>query len=241
MRLKILLVPFFLVMSLILIIGYMKPDFDSIAVKKAAIVTQDGLQAQADTVAANVKSLNNSLDREQESENFMLRYLPMNMNQEQAIDAFNFLASQFGIITLSMDLKKNADVTVEPIINPDGTVVESSPEAKTFLFSGEVLGSYSNIKAFFNQLSHIGRFQKVQVFSIERDAQSAQSKGSTDLRGKFTVDYGYLPKARSVSALTRSIFQRPEFNFAEVAELKDKITKIPELERGPVSRPNPFQ
>lgn len=240
MRLKILIVPFSLIMILILSIGYIKPDFDTILAKKAEIIAQDELQVQADTVLQNISSLNSSLDKDLESEKFILNYLPFALNQEQTIDAFNYLASQFGLIVTDMDMKKSQEQPTTTLA-PDGTIVEVAPTVETYVFTGGVFGSYENIKAFFNRLSHIGRYQDIQLFTIEKDPQTDANAGSTDLKGVFVAEYGYLAKHPGISALASPIFLQSEIDFADAKALLLKTTSLPLLEKGTPGRPNPFQ
>jgi len=239
MRLKILVVPFLLVMIVILSIGYIKPDFDTILAKKAEIVAQDELQAKADKVVSNVDVLNTALNQNQESEKFVLQYLPVALDQDQIVDAFNYLASQHGIIVTDMNMAKSSDPVVAPQTAPDGTLVETAQQASTFVFTGGVYGSYENIKAFFNRLTHIGRYQSIQLFSLQKD-ESNQNK-SSDLKGTFVVDYGFLPLKNGVSALSKPIFQNSTLSFTDVADLKAKTTELPVLEKSASGRPNPFQ
>ncbi|OIP60026.1 MAG: hypothetical protein CO143_02605 [Candidatus Moranbacteria bacterium CG_4_9_14_3_um_filter_45_14] len=245
MKLKIFILPFFLVMILILSIGYIKPDFDIIFEKKAEINTQDASLKDMDSVLNNISTLNDSLDRNAKSEQFMLQYLPYVMNQDQTIDAFGYLASQSGLVVSDLDLKK-IDEAANTKIAPDGSIVEDTTanKVKTFQLKGSVLGTYENIKTFYDRLSHISRFQNIQSFSIEKkiDSTSPQDKGTvSDLKGTFVVAYGYLPKKSVLSALAIPVFLQSELDFSGVALLKEKITYTPTLGKDQVGKPNPFQ
>lgn len=242
MRLKILVVPFFLVMMLILSIGYIKPDFDKILEKKANILTQNDRIANIESTISHINTLNASLDNEKGSEDFLLHYLPYAMDQEQTIDAFNYIASQSGVIVTEMDLKKSSEVAIVSIA-PDGSLLPDSnvPNARTFQFSGSVFGSYESIKMFLSRISHINRFQNIQSFSLQQNDQTTTTVNTTDLKGSFVVEYGYLPKKIVASALGMPVFNS-EIKFSDIADLQTKITDVPDLVgQGPSNRPNPFQ
>ena len=175
----------------------------------------------------------------------MLQYLPYVMNQDQTIDAFGYLASQSGLVVSDLDLKK-IDEAANTKIAPDGSIVEDTTanKVKTFQLKGSVLGTYENIKTFYDRLSHISRFQNIQSFSIEKkiDSTSPQDKGTvSDLKGTFVVAYGYLPKKSVLSALAIPVFLQSELDFSGVALLKEKITYTPTLGKDQVGKPNPFQ
>lgn len=262
MRLKVLIVPFFIIIILVLGIGYIKPDFDVMQMKQAEIVRSEAERANTETVLANISSLNNSLDTEQEAERFMYRYLPETLNQEQVIDAFNFLANQSGLVIASMELEKPIDIVPpeEPLIDPSanaliagGSLLGNSDApapvppviAKTFILTGSVTGSYENIKLFFNQVSHIERFQKIHLFSIAVDTKTESPDGAENpngLVGTFEAEFGYLPPKPVASALGMPIFLQSKFDFSNVDRLLTQITNpLPPLEKGETGKPNPFQ
>lgn len=259
MRFKIFLLPFFIIAILILGIGYIKPDFDVIMGKRMEIADKEAQVSKMQSVLENVNALNDSLDTEQGTEQFMYRYLPKSLNQEQVVDAFNLLASKSGLAVVQMEFKlPQSKAKEEQIINPaarsfvaggknlnnyEVSVPIFSVEAKTFVFKGGVTGPYTNIKEFFDYLSHIERFQNVRFFSIavseKKDDQKAD-QGS--LTGTFEAEYGYLPPKSIVSALDMPIFLKSGFDFSNVNILISKITNpIPPLEKGVSGKPNPFQ
>lgn len=246
MRLKVLIPPFFIVMTLILLIGYMKPDLDVLQAKKADILAKEDMVRNMDSVIANADALNNSLDAQQNLENFSYRYLPSTQNQEQVIDAFNFLATQSGMIITKMELKQpirsSGTVSMEGDGgSPDAAATALLSVAKTFIFSGSVTGSYENIKAFFNRLAHTERFQKVNFFSIVTDS-GTDPLDTNRLIGTFEAEFGYLPPVPRVSALSVPIFRNSEFDFSNVKKLLEQTTSVvPTLEKGQTGKPSPFQ
>lgn len=261
MRFKVLIVPFFIIMILVLGIGYIKPDFDAIAAKKAEIAKSEAQVANIEAVLANMHSLNSSLDTEQEAEKFMYRYLPNTLNQEQVIDAFNFLAVQSGLAITKMELKQPIEkIADEPLIDLSANAFVAGGDAladlnapvlappviaKTFILKGSVAGPYESIKAFFDRLAHIERFQEIHLFSIEVDEKDPSDTTTISpdvLIGVFEVEYGYLPPQPIVSALSMPIFLQSKFDFSNVNSLLNRITSpLPELEKGETGKPNPFQ
>ncbi len=262
MRFKVLIVPFLVIMILILGIGYIKPDLEAIQMKKADIVAKDALVANIDTILANINSLGGSLDTEQELEKFAYRYLPDTLNQDQAIDAFNFLAAQSGLVIAEMALKQPPEIVrEEALLDPSANVfvsganmtagsatsaIDPPPAVKIFILTGSVTGSYENIKVFFDRLAHTERFQKVRLFSIKINEQAASPEGVADttapLRGTFEAEYGYLPPKPVVSALNMPVFLRSKFDFSNASKAVERITSpVPILEKGQTGKPNPFQ
>ena len=264
MRLKVLIVPFFIVMILVLSIGYIKPDIDVLAAKQTKIAADEAQAARIEAIVSNISSLNNSLDTSKEAEMFMYRYLPATLAQEQAIDTFNFLALQSGVIIANMKLAQPPDKAVaEPLIDPaasafiaggTGSADADTPLpvppviVKTFILTGNVAGSYENIKAFFDRLAHTERFQEVRSFSLATAEKTGPATGNAaqepaaSLTGVFEAEYGYLPPQALASALSMPIFSQSKFDFSSVNSLLSTIADpVPTLEKGEAGKPNPFQ
>ncbi|MDO8566135.1 MAG: hypothetical protein Q7S04_03060 [Candidatus Moranbacteria bacterium] len=245
MRLKVLIPPFLIVMILILSIGFIKPDIEVLQAKKTDILVKKTMVANVDAVIADIGTLNSSLDAKQDFEKFVYRYLPSTQNQEQAIDAFNFFAMQSGVVITKMDLKQPL---VQNMLSEEGNGETSDLSqkpalsvAKTFTFSGSVIGSYENIKAFFNRLVHMERFQKISFFSIATDTNT-ESLDTSHLVGEFETELGYLPPEPLATAINTPIFLNSQFDFSNVSKSLERVTgAMPVLEKGPTGRPNPFQ
>lgn len=261
MRLKILIVPFFIIMILFLGIGYIKPDIDAVVMKSEQIKATEDQAAKMETVLSNISALNASLDTQSEAEEFMYRYLPSTLSQEQAIDSFNFLANQSGVSIVSIGLKQEPEVAqIEPLIDPatsifvaggsglvsaDAPVVAPSVVVKKFTLSGSVIGSYENIKLFFDRLAHTERFHAVRLFSLSTTPEqgaSAEAKSSGNLTGVFEAEYGYLPPKPVASAWILPVFWQSKLDLTKVGGLISATTStVPSLEKGESGKPNPFQ
>lgn len=245
MRLKVLIPPFLIIMILVLAIGYIKPDIGVLQAKKADVLAKKTMVANVDTVITDIGTLNSSLDAKQDLEKFVYRYLPNTQNQEQVIDAFNFLAMQSGVVIAKMELKQPL---VQSVMSEEGNGevpgLSQKPAlsvAKTFTFSGSVIGSYENIKAFFDRMVHMERFQKISLFSIATDTNT-EPLDTSHLTGVFETEFGYLPPEPLASAINAPIFLSSQFDFSNVSKSLEQATNvIPVLEKGSTGRPNPFQ
>lgn len=263
MRLKVLIVPFFIILILILSIGYIKPDIDTAVIKDSQIKTLREQSAKMETVLRNINSLNAALDTQPDAEKFIYRYLPRTLSEEQSIDTFNFLANQSGVSIVSIGLKQEAEKVVveEPLLDPatnifvagggglelmSAPVVAPSTVVKKFTLSGSVVGSYENIKLFFGRLERTERFHTVRLFSLatvpEETASSAEVQSAGNLTGVFEAEYGYLPPKSVASAWTLPIFWQSKFDLTKVSNMVSNVTSVvPSLEKGESGKPNPFQ
>lgn len=257
MRLKVLIVPFFIVMILVLSIGYIQPGLGILETQKVELAKKSNQVANIESVVNNVDALSQSLDNKKELTQFMERYLPKQMDQGRVIDAFNFLTTQTGLSITDMAMEESLKVTavVEPVVNPaTGEVVSETvfkdPVAESYIASVKVRGSYENIKAFFDRISHMDRFHMVNDFAIETpketeattDAKPSAPKTTGNLMGTFKARFDYFPGRAVKTAMAIPIFSKSEFDFSVPKKALDRITSpIADLEYTAAGKPNPFQ
>jgi len=247
---KILIVPFFLLLSLVLAVFYIKPTLDDILAKKTEISAEEKKLAVVDAVSANIVQFNQMIDQEKSGEDFLFQYLPLTMNQEQLIDAFGFLASTKGLYVSDMKINpvaKGTDVEEEvlvPSVSAEGIpiVPKTVYTPKEISFTGTVSGSYENIKTFFSLINHINRYQKMNSFSLEKKKNVPGKEASTeDLEGIFSVTYGFMPHKSLSSPLEEELFTEGKFSLSEMNTLKKLITEVPAIQNVSSGKPNPFK
>lgn len=266
MSLKILFVPFLVIMMLVLGIGYIKPDLDVIQQKKALLIARESQVTNAQTIVSNAGALSNSISSRQESEQFVKRYIPNNKDQDRVIDVINFSATQAG---LSIDMMKVEELeqqapVEEAVVTADtlglggaasladgstiGIVEQippyTAPLPMMYTIEASVRGSYESIKAFMNHVAHADRLQESQLFSVARDEKLADEKSEPGamLVGTVKMKFPYLASQSVHSALNVPIFQQQKFNFSVVEQAINKGNNvIPMLEKSESGRPNPFR
>ena len=262
MRLKVLIVPFFVVMVLIMFIGYIQPDIGLMEAQKAELAKKSDQVANMETVISNVDALNQSLDSQKELKQFVLRYLPKTMDQGRVIDTFNFLASQAGLSVTQMAMKElakpvavvdNTTATINPATGmPITESVFKNPEADTYIASVKVRGSYESIKSFFDRVAHTDRFHKINDIAIEIPENAgaavpgavadALAPKTGDLLGTFEASFDYFPGRTVQTAVTIPVFRSAQFDFSVAQKELDRITSpVSELEYVPSGKPNPFK
>lgn len=260
MRLKVLVVPFLVIMILVISIGYIKPGMAVLEAQKLERTKKSNQADNIQTVVNNVDALSQSLDNKKELTSFMGRYLPQKMDQGRVIDAFNFLASQSGLVVVDMAMEEPPKIVMsgaESAVDPTtGMVVADpgfkDPVASTYSASVKVRGSYESIKGFFDRVSHMDRFHKVSdlVIQVPTDTgatasdtkQNAAPKTGKDLIGIFEAKFDYFPGRTVQTAVAVPVFGKSEFDFSVPQKALDRVTSpVAELEYVPAGKPNPFQ
>ncbi len=215
MKLKLLIVPFFVIMSLVIGIGMIKPDYDSWVVKKKELAQKRAEVDRLEGLRANIDSLTSNLDQNKDLESFMLRFYPLTLDQERVIDAFNFIATQSGLTISTMDIKELVNEKQEDALVPGGgilapmgesaiaedgadgtrpptiegampTIAYVPAEPNSFTAQVKVKGSYENIKSFFARLYKLDRMHELRNITV------SEAKKETNAEGEEVAPSGIL-------------------------------------------------
>lgn len=260
MRLKILVVPFSILSSLVVVIGYVKPDITVLQDTQVLLDTKTSQSESMTTLLGNIDALSTSLEQQPASQKLVDTYVPKMMDQERIIDMFNYLASQSGVsvsvmnmteILLKQDIgEMSAPSASVPLVvgsenvMPVAPVVVSSfkPQVATYAAEVEVKGSYDGIKDFYNRISHMNRFHKVLYFSLEAATSDSPEAESGILTGHFQSRFDYFPLQPVESALGIPVFLQQSFDNAELSALSSWVNyTVPPLMIPDTGRPNPFR
>lgn len=261
MSLKILVLPTFIIIELIVVILYVKPNADAILEQRAQIDSESEALAKVDAVRENVQSIAQSLKSRTDTVRFVQAYYPEVLDEERVIDLFNYLAQQSGVIVAKVAIQQKAVAAPEGSSYQDflnagltpeqATIQEEAAQAaipKSYTGRVSVVGEYANIKDFFSRVRHADRIQRVREYSVEAKAsekkneEDAPAQPSTVLAGELEVEFPYVKKQRAQSVLNDPLFQTNTFDFAPADRVVNYVTSpLPKLEPGAAGRTNPFE
>ena len=258
MSLKILFFPTVIILAVILVIGYIQPDIETIFAKRSEKEVKMEDLRKAELIYANITALNKALDGRQEAESFIKRYFPQSIDQERALDIVNFLAQQTGVVVTDIDMIKNERPRTEAVgtvgagVDPTevsvSTVTEAPPEVPESYRVGIVtMGTYENLRSFFDRLYRTDRFRvlrdlKLSDLDLAREGEGGEIIPPDFLKGEIVLDFLYLPKKNSGNALTKSLFQQSELDFSSANRLIDFVNSpVGDLAPSTLGRNNPFQ
>lgn len=247
MSLKILMIPFSILMILVLSIGFIKPDFSLMQEKKVIYATKLQQQQNAQMLLDNIGALTSSVESQKEAEKFLEDYVPKDLDQDRVIDMLNFLAGQSGVVADGIALEKaeKEEVVDESTLLDEAGVPIVPPYAvKTGTYSAKVTvrGHYENIKEFFGRVAHMNRLHKTRDFSIKTSEKSDETADASILEGSFRADFDYLAPRPVESALNVPVFSRGTFDTNPLGVVSQWVTNtVPLLEKPGTGRANPFQ
>ncbi len=271
MQIKILIVPALIILSFILGIGFIKPDYDTLMQKRAELAQKQSQVSMIETTKENIATLDRQLTEKSDLEGFVSRYYPETLDQERIIDSFNFMATQSGLIISSMEMKEIIKPDKEeglgvggpltsvpgdgtgqvsgPPVDPAAALAATTPIFKTpkpvlYVARVQVKGSYENIKNFMDRLAHMDRANNLVLVSIADNKQQTDGETSdqTQLVGTFEAQFGYLKLTNGESALSMPIFSQSSLPVTQLEQVKEWATSaVPALTVSQSGKANPFQ
>ncbi|MBP9727781.1 MAG: hypothetical protein KBD27_00225 [Candidatus Moranbacteria bacterium] len=260
MSLKLLMIPFSIIVVFTLVIGFIKPDIGLLQDKKSLYATKLDQAKNMGTLLSNIDALGVDLESKREVENSVIDYFPKQMDQDRVIDILNFLASQSGVAVVIMKLEEvgqqalvadAGEAVVATEVDANGVplaiapVVNQPVRLKTFSARVTVKGRYENMKDFFQRLAHMNRMHKTRYFFLEEQALTDDPEKAGEvgvLTGAFEADFDYFDARVGQDALQVAVFSRGAFDMTPFEKMSAWVTElVPPLEKPETGRPNPFQ
>lgn len=247
MRLKILMMPLAILISLIIVIGFVKPEIEVFQEKRVQLDTKKSQVEGMATLLEHINTLTASLDSQSTFENLMGRYLPKELDQERIVDMFNYSATQSGVLVSSMAMKEvassvaatDADMLLDPSVP---AIASSRPKIKAYVGSIEIKGDYAGIKTFLDRVNHMNRFHKILNFSITTPSSTSEEEPSGLLVAKLESQFEYFPAQRYDSALSLPVFSKKELGGDDWTAFQNWVTNtVPPMAESNSGRANPFQ
>lgn len=258
MSLKLLFFPITLLLAVFLSVVYIKPDIETILLKRTEEAAKQEALRNVESVEANVRAIAQSLDQRKAVTTLVNRYFPASIDQERSLDVINFLAQQAGIIVNGIELKENqkelppqAAVEAEPVdfLGEASSAQNRGPDVpESYQATITVMGSYENLRNFFDRLHHTDRLRVMRSLQVGQVPDADRFVGEQEiipagfLAATLAVDFLYAPLVGGGNALKQSIFQKDTLDFSSANRLADFVNS-PVGDLAPVSpgRTNPFE
>lgn len=256
MSLKLLLFPTLLLLAVFLIIVYIKPDIETILIKREEETTKQESLRKVESIEGNIRSLAQSLNSKNEIETLVNRYFPTSIDQERSLDVINFLAQQTGVAVNGVAMKENRETQTVVVVSETGeavpgeaVVAERGPESpRSYQATVDVMGTYQNLRSFFDRLYHTDRMRAVKAITMRQPEQSERFQGEVEvipanfLLATIEMDFFYASSVGGGNALTQPIFQKSTIDFSSANQLLDFVNSpVGDLTPIAPGRDNPFE
>jgi len=269
MKLKILFMPFAVIVSMYLIIWHIYPTaFGSGADSISAIRSRIGaLEAELSTIKVkkqNVDSLNDFLSSDNELKDAVLKYYSNVRKDEDFIGNINNIAFGEGVYLDDLDIEygnfnnKTSDpvklmalknITAVKTDNADSDLGNSNsldkslPNAKIGYVAAKIQGwgDYFQLKNFLISLDKVGLLNNIQSFSIGKDADPNNENGGLKMNAKIGFGYFKSSKDEIANLLMEPALSLNSFDLSEIEKNRELITgNYQPSEVGEIGVTNPF-
>ncbi|HAV11149.1 MAG TPA: hypothetical protein DCX32_01220 [Candidatus Moranbacteria bacterium] len=253
MKLKILFFPLILIASISVFIAYIWPEITDVralaAENKKAMENLDLIRSKKDTV----KSLDQELGRNRDKEELVKQYLAENKNEENIIDAVNFLATGASVSLVNISIEGGGSITdgsneelalSRKIINqPKSSAQSETPiELKNVPFNITIAGKYENIKGFIEGLNKIALMSDVRRISVSSQKSEKEDSAPSDtLSAEIASEFYYLKSVKAQNSYNLKVLNSNTFDFSQVDRIKQFVSQgASKLEVGEKGKTNPF-
>ena len=227
MKVKILLVPLFIVISIGFSIWMVYPTFVDWSTKREDLRKAQERLVDIEIKLANTEKLKNSLEESQKEKEIIGEFLPESQNVEEVFDALSSIASSENLsiagITIDKPEVKLQALNISPEETGDnslsavqigssgqeGEIVRIPSQILTFKSEIELAGEYGRIKSVIGKIGQMRRFNNLNFLEIKNNNREGEI--GANLLSTITLDFNYLEKVRSVASVNNRIFSSGGF------------------------------
>ncbi len=250
MKLKILITPIIIILTIVLLIWFVHPQYSNgvngvkdeytqLKQYQEKILSIDNMQKKANEISAQIDLV--SLKKA-----ILYRFIPEKIGEEKLIDNLNMLASVYHLGVF--------DIVVKPL-KVNNLVQINSRKQTLFPISRKVevhmklSGSYSSIKQFFNDLRQLDRYNDVATLKLSKEvnvksAANAQPDKSTNrvILAEMAIDFDVLKKLQlSDNSFSKTVLPSGKIGTQVISDISQSIKTFPwKLKVSDKGKTNPF-
>lgn len=248
MKVKILLTPLLLILSVAMIIWFVYPAFNVMLDKRQDLIVLNEKNDELVQKEKVINSLMSTLNESVEEQSTVMKFLPEERNEDEIISNLNSIATREGLSIFQLSvMQPEKDVKVvesDNLVNDSGLKLEvnsSKNKIKDFDVNLSVYGGYENIKNVISNVYKLKRFNKVSELEISKDGPIGGDGNPANLMANFVFSFNYLPKIDLVTSVDDKVFTEGKFNMGVVSKINEfKSYDFYKLSPSPSGRTNPF-
>lgn len=234
MRIKIILAPLLIVMTIILLIWFVYPAYtngvDGLKEQLQILDKENKRLQDMNSISDAIEKTSEDIASNKASADMLYGYLPDSPKEEEIIDNVNYLSAANGLSVLNLSVLYVPNASLAVAAQPSPTIPASesimpSPTGSTLVnpemidipqtrtavedikVNVSVSGKYEKIKSFFDNLYMFKRFNSVASANIST-AKSAAGKNTDEIQVDAVLNFNVLGRITTINNLTDEIFSR---------------------------------
>ena len=270
MKIKVLLVPSIIVLSIILGIWIIYPAYSNGSTGARDLYDQlTKERVKLNSIlgeSGNASKLSAQLDTISSDKDVLYEFIPSDMKESEIIDNLNKMASDSGLLiyglSVSQPILSVATIDVPQTmgstsldatgpVDAAGIPVSVLPVAKSFEADMQISGSYDQIKNFLEKMNVFARYNTEASVSLKKGL-SASTDGSSSadastasldvLTADLKINFNVLEKAKlSEGNVNDSVFSSSTLDTQVISQIKSRYSGTAlKLDIGQTGKTNPF-
>lgn len=259
MKIKILIAPIAIIALVGLSIWIILPQANELRAEIATLKKAEKRLSETKDKIEKSDKLKRELAANVEKRDILMKYLPVDKQEEWIINNLNSLAAEDGLAIVALTLSSSpnkvpvvSDKSNKPVrantADVDSIGMEEKPTEEYMNASVPVgldanvslVGSYEKIKSFLGKSKRLQRANETISFRISRPA-SNEDADTNNLQADLVLNFSYL-KDITVADASSQILKSGKFDMLPVIEeIKNNTgTKFSEINVGSTGKSNPF-
>jgi tetratricopeptide (TPR) repeat protein len=248
MRLKILIFPVAIILSIVLFINLVWPEYETMSTNQEDLERAEKRYEHAIEKQQNINALTQDLSANAQYEKVVYQYLPYLSEEENIINLLNVIVNNADVEVNGMSVtphkanKTNSGASggaasAVGVLSEDALLKQSKLDMQSLQVMISALGDYGKMVRFLDGAYKIDR--QNLVFSL--DITKPQEEDQNLLQLELALNYGYAPKASISEGETSNIFTQSSFDFSVVQQHLEDVMQHAEITGSAQGRPNPFE
>lgn len=270
MKIKLLLAPSLVVITIILLIWFVYPAYtnpynpsssptpgsvitgtsggnDGVKEYYAALQEEKRKLSQVDERIAHAKSLSANINANSEKKEALYSFIPDSYKEEELIDMLNYLAGKadLSVINISVTPAKDDTAVSETGMQTAGTTAQTAVDTSTKLKDVEVsfvvMGGYDQVKNVIGKIYGLKRFNKLMGLSVIPVTNADGNQDGNILQVNMTLFFNMLKRPAANVSAENPVFANVNFDMTSIGNIQaSKDGEILKLEAGSTGVTNPF-
>jgi Tfp pilus assembly protein PilO len=229
MKIKILIIPFTIVLSITALIWFIYPmysnDLDGAKEKYAELQKEREKFSDIENKIANADKLYAELQALPQRD-ILYRYIPEEKKEEEIVDNLNFLASSSGLSIFSMAIKSSKSSGSASLVSGDSDVslakAGSLPSPSNISANLSLAGNYESIKKFLESVSKLERYKEFVSLKLEKISGSEKEVAPDVLKMTVGINFNFLEKAKlSEADANNAVFLANKPNMKAIIDIEN--------------------
>lgn len=230
---KIILFPFVIIISIYATIVFIVPTFKENASLKEEIKNQEARKAKSNEDLSILKKFINDSDNHKIEQGFLNNFVPKDVEEDKLINTISRYAIESGVTIMSLNFESDNTRKIKRNNKSDLKNVEKVESSMI------VTGTYENLYKFIERMFIINRLYAFTSGNIETMSEKLKKENAPSDQLTLTLSFKYFNTSPLIGNIN-DVKMLGDVDYAKITKIKNKVSKVADIEAQVQSRQNPF-